>query len=114
MKITYPQVAEVAASYPNVPLILIEVNYRDLRTQIPLLQTFPNIHLSIGNRFTAHLGIEHLVKVIGVEQLLFGTGFPTAEPMAAAMPLIYADISESDKNQIATKNFENLAGGIRR
>jgi predicted TIM-barrel fold metal-dependent hydrolase len=113
-EITYPQVAEIAASYPELPLILIEVGYRDLRTQIPLLKTYRNVHMSIGNRFTAHLGIEHIVENIGPNQLIFGTGFPTAEPMSAAMPLIYADISESDKNQIAMKNFENLAGGIRR
>ncbi|MCK5739790.1 amidohydrolase family protein [bacterium] len=111
-EVTYPQVADIAARYPNLPLILIEVGYRDLRTQIPLLQTFPNIHMSIGNRFTAHLGLEHLVKIVGPNQLVFGTGFPTAEPMSAAMPLIYADISESDKNRIAMNNFENLAGGI--
>ena len=113
-EITYSQAADIATRYPGLPLILIEVGYRELRTQIPLLLTCANIHLSIGNRFTAHLGIEHLVKIVGPNQLIFGTGFPTAEPMAAAMPLIYADISEADKKQIAAKNFERLAGGIRR
>jgi predicted TIM-barrel fold metal-dependent hydrolase len=111
--LTVDETATLAGSFPVLPIIYAGVGYRDLRVQLPLLEKFKNIHLSTGNNFSVHNGIEQVVKQVGSQQLLFGTGFPASEPMAAVMQLIYADIPEADKENIAFKNPDRLVKGIK-
>ena len=107
------QVAELAGRYPELPIILAEVGYRSLRVLLPLLETFGNVHLSLGGGFSLHQGIEQLVDKAGAERLLFGTGFPESEPMAAVAQLMYAAISDQQRAMIGSGNLERLLGGIR-
>ncbi len=95
--VNFSVMAELAERYPNLPLICAEVDYRRQRQILPLLQTYESIYLSIGSNYCVFRGVEQLIKVIGVERLLFGTGFPNAEPMAAITMLMYALISDKEK-----------------
>jgi predicted TIM-barrel fold metal-dependent hydrolase len=106
-------VARWAAAAPDVPLIVTETSYGRDRTMVPLLCRFPNIYLSIGNTFTAHRGIEFYVARVGAHRLLFGTGLPESEPGAAIGQLLFAEVSESDRELIAHGNLQRLRGGIR-
>ncbi|MBT3380316.1 MAG: amidohydrolase family protein [Lentisphaerae bacterium] len=101
-------IGAIAGRFPDLPLIATEVGYRDHRTILPLLETFPNVHLSIGNNWTVHRGLEKTIEAIGPEQLLFGTGFPAAEPTMALTQLMYADISDEHRRLIAAGNMERL------
>jgi predicted TIM-barrel fold metal-dependent hydrolase len=105
---SHPEVAQLAAKYPALAFILAEIGYREQRILLPLLKKFPNIFLSLGNRYTLHGGIEQFVREIGAGRLLFGTGYPESEPMSAIMQLLYADISERDKQEIGTINLSRL------
>lgn len=107
------QVAELAAKYPDLPLVHANVGYRALRTQVPLLQSYCNVYLSLGNNFTAHAGIEHLVRLVGPDRLLFGTGFPASEPMMAVTQLMYAQITEAQKTMIGAGNAERLVAAVK-
>jgi len=108
------KVAEIAGRFPRLPLILAKVGYRAQRILLPLLERFPNIRLSTGNNNTAHFGIEQVVERVGPERLLFGTGFPVSEPMAAVTQLAYALVPDEARAMIGALNLERLAEGIAR
>lgn len=104
--------ADLAREYPRLPIIVAGFDYRAVRTISALLETFRNIQVSIGNRFSVEGGIEYLVSKVGARRLLFGTGFPESEAMMAVTMLLYADISDDDKVLIGSRNFERLMEAI--
>ena len=104
--------ADLAARYPDLPLLFAELSYRDQRAYLPLLERFPNVRLVLGAPYSVHRGIEQLVARVGSERLLFGSGFPAAEPMAAIAQLMYAEISEEDQRLIGSGNLEALVEGV--
>lgn len=106
--------ADLARRHPELPLILAEVGYRANRVLIPLLERFPNLHLSLGPVYTAHRGIEQFVEIAGADRLLFGSGWPDAEAMAAVTQLAYAEISEPDRRRIGAGNLQRLIAEVRR
>lgn len=108
------QVASLAERYPRLPFILTGVSYRSDRTLLPLLGTFPKTYLSIGSNYAVHKGIERLVAKVGAERILFGTGFPVVEAASAVAMLMYAEISDEEKQLIGSGNLERLIEGILR
>jgi predicted TIM-barrel fold metal-dependent hydrolase len=52
------------------------------------------------------------VSTVGPDRVLFGTGYPETEPMAAVTQLMYADITESDRAAIGAGNLHRLLGGV--
>jgi len=111
--VPFAKVAEFAEYQPNLPIIITQAGYRSQRTIVPLLETYPNVHLAIGANWTIHRGIEQMVERVGAEKLLFGTGYPAAEPMMAVTQLMYAQISDEQKTLIGAGNFERLAAGVK-
>jgi len=107
-------VAEVAERYQAIPFVIIHAGYQSQRKLLPLMETFDNVHLSIGNRFTLHGGIEQTVARLGPERLLFGSGFPDADVMPAITMLMYAEIDDDAKQLVGAGNLERLIGGIAR
>lgn len=106
--------ASIAGRFPELPILYAEVGYRSQRVLLPLLETFPNIRLSIGNNYAIHEGIEQIVRRTGADRLVFGTHFPVSEPAAAVTQLVYADISDEEKHLVASGNMERMAEEIRR
>ncbi|MBN2310298.1 MAG: amidohydrolase family protein [Candidatus Hydrogenedentes bacterium] len=113
-RFTFDELAGLAPRYPGLPFILAGLQYRSDRTLIPFLKAFPNVHVSIGSNYTVHDGIERLVAEVGAGRVLFGTGFPEAEPMAAITQLAYARLDDDVKRQIGAGNLERLIGAIQR
>ena len=107
-------VARLADAYSRLPLIVAGVSYRTQRILVPLLEQFANVYLSIGSNFAVHSGVEDLVRHVGPERLLFGTGFPDTEAMPAVTQLVYADIRDDAKQMIGAENIERLIEGVRR
>lgn len=106
-------VAELAGRHPDLPVVFSVDSYRTLRTLLPLLRTFPNAQLLIGPLYTYHAGLEQLVVEVGPERLLFGSGFPVAEAMAAVTQLTYADLPAAARRRIGAENLERLLRGVR-
>jgi ATP-dependent Zn protease len=48
------------------------------------------------------------------ERLVFGTGYPHAEPMPAITQLMYAQISDEQRALIGSGNLERLIAGVTR
>lgn len=113
-KFTLEQVAELAGKYPYLPFIVAGLPYRCQRVLLPLLEAFPNVYASTGSNYSLHFGIEQIVDRVEPTRLLFGTGFPDVEPMAAVAQLMYADIPDDAKQQIGAGNLRNLLERIQR
>ena len=110
----FEALADLAVRYPKLPILLFQMSYRFQRTLIPLMQRFGNIHLVMGSPYSVHLGVETMAERVGVEQLIFGTGFPTSDLMPAVTMLTYSEIGDADKQLIGSGNLERLIGGIAR
>lgn len=113
-QVDLPTVGELAGRFPALPLIVAGVTYTEQRLLLHLLHAFPRVYLSLGTNYTVHFGLEELVAQIGPERLLFGTGFPQAEPMTAITQLMYADISDDDKRLIGAANAKRLFAEVQR
>jgi len=113
MKFALADLAKIAQTYPELPVILAKLHYLQQRSLVPLLKAFPNVHVSIGSNYVVYQGLEMLVDEVGADRLLFGTGFPDAEPMGAVTMLTYAGISDEAKQRIGAHNLERLMEGIR-
>ena len=108
------QLAELAGRFERLQIIYADVDYRTQRVLLPLLKRFPNVHFSIGLNYRVFGGIQQICEQVGAEQLLFGSGLPAADPMAAVTQLMYADISDEQKQQIGSGNMQRLMEGIQR
>ena len=108
------QVAEIASRHPHLPLLLAGAGYRQQRTLLPLLRSFPSVHLVLGEAYAPHGGLEQLVREVGAERVLFGTGFPRTEPMCAITYLLYSALSEEEKQLIGAANLERLLAEVQR
>jgi predicted TIM-barrel fold metal-dependent hydrolase len=108
------QAAELTQRYPGLPLVLAELGYRDLRVLLAALQAFPDLYVSVGNAFTGHALLAHFVRHAGAGRLLFGTGFPAAEPFCAIAQLTYAGIGDEERRLIGAGNLERLVRDIAR
>jgi len=107
-------VGRIAAAHGRLPLVMVEVNYRNQKPICGMMETCPNVYLSIGSNYTVQGGIEQFAGAVGPERLLFGTGIPQAEPMMAVTQLLYADLPDADKRLIGGENLSRLIGGIRK
>ncbi len=108
------KVAQLAQRYPEVPLILAGLGYRSLRSLVGLLETFPNVRLCMGGAFSLHGGLESLAARSGASRLLFGTGFPETDAMAAVTMLLYSGLSDQEKEMVGHSNIERLFEEVRR
>lgn len=113
-RFSFEEIAGLARRYPDLPVIVAGIQYRSHRILLPLLETFPNVHVSIGSNYTVHRGLETLVERLGADRFLFGTGFPAVEPMAAVSMLVYADISDDARQAVGAGNLDRLVQGVRR
>lgn len=110
----FEAVADLAGRHPKLPIVMFHVGFRSQRMLVSLMRAFDNVDLAIGSPFSVHLGIESVASHVGAERLLFGTGFPYAEPMASITLLTYADLSDADKQLVGSGNLDRLIGNIRR
>jgi uncharacterized protein len=110
----FEAVADLAGRHPKLPIILFHIGFRSQRTLVSLLKAFDNVYLAVGSPFSVHLGVESVAGHVGAERLLFGTGFPYAEPMASITMLTYSDLSDADKQLVGRGNLERLIGRIER
>ena len=102
---------EMAQAFPNVPMILVRYGLNDARTIHPLLKYTSNVYFDMSIMLDAG-GIEEIVEKFGSTRLLFGSDLPFHVPAGALAMLMYAQISEQDRENIAHANFERLEGGI--
>ncbi len=111
-QISWDQVHELCLEYPDLPVIITSVNYREDRYLYPLLERFRNLYFEIS-WYGVHLGIESICERFGPERILFGTGLPSFTPGPALTSVMYAQIDEDSRRMIAGDNLRRLLRGVK-
>jgi predicted TIM-barrel fold metal-dependent hydrolase len=78
------------------------------RYTYPLLERYPNVHLTTDMLSITDGGVEGIVARFGARRLVFGTGFPRRYAEAAMLQLAQAEIPEADRRAIASANLQRL------
>ena len=81
------------------------------RFYFPLLERYKNLYLEVSG-LLLYDQIEHFVEKFGSKRLIFGTNYPDIPIEINTNRIILADISESDKKNIASDNLNGIIGGI--
>lgn len=106
------QLPHVSRAFPDVPIILPRFGMNRCNQLFPILKKLPNVYADMSLLADTAV-IEEITNKFGSEHLLFGSGLPTWEPSGALGLLLYAQISDADRERIASGNFLRLEGGIR-
>lgn len=107
--ITWESLYNFMKDFPLLTCILCDIGIWGVdRFTFPLLEKFPNFYLETSLLSLEEGGLESVVKRFGSQRLIFGTGFPVRYQKAAILQIIHADISDSDKINIASKNLEQI------
>jgi predicted TIM-barrel fold metal-dependent hydrolase len=104
---------QVCRTFPQLPVLLLRINFSCLRLIVPLLRECPNLFVEISY-FTAHRGLEVLVEQVGAARIIFGSGLPWTPPGPALASILYADISAGEQALIAGDNLRGLLSDVRR
>ncbi len=98
----------VANKVPEVTFVLTQKMWEGFGAVVDLMWQCPNICTDISFIHTRGT-IEMLVREFGVERVLFGMGHKSHYGAAMAS-IIFADLSELQREMIAYKNIESLLG----
>lgn len=102
----------ICKDYPDVNFVFCRSSYGLNRILAGVLDNCPNFHLGAGN-YLVHNGISLFCKYYGAEKLVFDTGLPDSSAASAVSLILYADISQEEKELIAHGNIERLLAGVR-
>jgi len=106
-ELPWDRIEAVAGAHPALPLVLLNVGYRGIRTLYPILEAAGNVHVEIS-LYQGCGALREGVRRFGGGRFLFGTGLPRLEPGCAVATVLYADIDEADKRLIAAGNLDRL------
>lgn len=103
---------EICSNHPDLPVVFTNVNYRIDRNLYAMFKKFDNLYIETYG-YKVHHGIEEICATFGARRLIYGSGMPVFSGSAAVTPIIYARISQKEKEMIARENLEGLLGGVR-
>jgi predicted TIM-barrel fold metal-dependent hydrolase len=103
----YNDILNLALAYPSVNIILLSVGYRHMRVFMKMFEKAGNIGIDTAT-FITYRGIEEIVKYFGAGRIYFGSRAPFCDTGTNIARIIYADISDKDKEMIACGNAEKL------
>ena len=110
-EISYPVLYEILKSYSDMPVVLCNAGYIAERQVYPLVSACPNLYVETSV-FVAHQSVERFVNQFGAERMIFGSGVPNSSVCGAVFSILYACISEEDKQKIASENLGKLLGEV--
>lgn len=111
---TWEQVHAFLKEFPFAHCVICDIGVWGVdRFTWPLLDACPNVFLETSMLSIEDGGLEAGVKRFGAERYLFGTGFPERYAQASVLQLLHAEISDADKEKIASGNLKRIMEGIR-
>ena len=111
--VEWANVYELLAELPELTVILADLgNWGQDRFFRPLIERYPNVYVELGGYFVDG-GIEAFVADYGAGRMLFGTGFPLMYHGANMLMLAHAEISDADKQAIASGNLARLLSEVK-
>jgi predicted TIM-barrel fold metal-dependent hydrolase len=104
---SWPEIDEILSAHPGLHLIVLRVGYRIDRWVYPLFAKHAGLHLETAF-YELHLAIEAVTERFGAERLIFGSGLPVWDAGGALTPILYADLPDEAKRQIAGETLRGL------
>jgi predicted TIM-barrel fold metal-dependent hydrolase len=93
----------------ETPVILIGGHYTQLGDCVAAMQRWSHLYLETS-RLAQFRGVETVVRSVGAERLLFGSGAPGRPVQAALNAVLLADISDAERRAILAHNAARLFG----
>jgi predicted TIM-barrel fold metal-dependent hydrolase len=109
---TAVNIHQICRMFPELPVVLLRINFSALRVVIPLMKECPNLHVELSF-FTAHRGVEVLDEHVGHERLLFGSGWPWASAGPGVAVIRYSGLDVGKQREMAAGNARRLLSGVR-
>lgn len=104
------QVADLAAAFPTVPVIMGHMGKTELyQHAADCAARVPNLYLETSGCNITNI-IENAVKRIGSERVVFGTGWPSMSPRAEVAKLEILQLSDAQRADIYAGNLDRLIG----
>lgn len=107
---SFRDLTQILDRYPDLPLLLTGVPWRQQRQILPLLAQYDNLHLTL-DKFQIHYGPEHFLEIGVTDQIVFGSHAPTMSAGAHRAYLDYADIPAEARARMAGGNLIRLLKG---
>lgn len=112
-QISWDDVAEIAESYPNLPIIIEGSDQKTIyyvRYVMGLCEKYKNIYLEMHN-FSQYGFLPYALEHLGYERLLFGS-FSPYNDMNGVLHMIFNHTNAEQREGILSKNFEKLVSDI--
>lgn len=107
--VTWDDIYRFMSDYPEATVVIKDLyDWDQDRYYYPLLKTFRNLYMETNKMHLVADGIKDAVGKFGSERFVFGSAYPRCYIYAAKMDLLHADISETDKENIAYSNLDRL------
>ncbi len=104
------EMEELASKYPEISFLLAHsgMTYETMKKHVELARKFKNVFCEITYTSVTNAVIEHMVREIGSEKVIYGSDTAMRDPIPQFGWLAYADISESDKRNILGRNMRKI------
>jgi predicted TIM-barrel fold metal-dependent hydrolase len=108
---SYGDASAVGAASENfeTPVVLLGGHYTQLGDCLAALERWPHLYLETS-RLAQFRGVETVVRSVGAERLLFGSGAPARPIQAVLNAVLMADLSDAERRAILAGNASRLFG----
>lgn len=98
-------------SFPDLTVVTGTHGFNPLdRYAWPVIERYPNLYVETSC-YLIDGAIEEFCGRYGSHRLIFGSGYPANARGASVLRLLRADISEEDRDAIASGNLDRILGG---
>lgn len=108
---SWDAVYNLCKDYPENRFVLCGAGYRCLRYLVPVMNACRNLYFETGT-FLMHNGLRHFCENMGADRLLYGSGAPDGSIAATVSQLLLSDISDEEKEMIASGNLARLLSEV--
>lgn len=102
------RIGKLAKLFPNIPFIMGHMGYEAYTEAAFIAKELPNVYLDTTGFFNAERTLPTVVRIAGMEKILFGTDSPALNAHVEVARIKFADISEDAKKAIFYKNAKKL------
>lgn len=107
---TAEKIEILAKKYPDLIFIMAHtgISHEYVRINSDLAKKNANVYLEITYTAVTNNAIEHMVKQVGPDRVLYGSDLPMRDPAPQLAWVAYARISVEDKIKILGKNMKKI------
>jgi predicted TIM-barrel fold metal-dependent hydrolase len=98
-----------ATQHLDAPVVLLGAHYTQLADCLAALRRWPHLYVETS-RLAQFRGVQTVVREVGAERLLFGSGAPTRPVQAALNAVLTAEIGANERDAILHGNAVRLFG----